>query len=124
MDSLHGQLGQLLNDAQALLADIAPGASGSQFGYQQLNGGAVHSGWQGKTSGMQSMLTSQHPAIYSIVAMQAEVRTIEFWRSIICECTATFFYVLIVCSVATITTVTNDPGQTTYCALRYDSTDN
>ena len=32
MDSLHGQLGQLLNDAQALLADIAPGASGSQFG--------------------------------------------------------------------------------------------
>ena len=32
MDSLHGQLGRLLNDAQALLADIAPGASGSQFG--------------------------------------------------------------------------------------------
>ena len=39
MDSLHGQLGRLLNDAQALLADIAPGASGSQFGrkYDSLN---------------------------------------------------------------------------------------
>ena len=90
-------------------------------GYQQFNGGAVHNGWSGKTSGLQSMLTSQHPPIYSIVAMQAEVRTIEFWRSIICECTATFFYVLIVCSVATITEVANDPvRQTTYCALRYD----
>ena len=32
MDSLHGQLGQLLTDAQGLLADIAPGASGGQFG--------------------------------------------------------------------------------------------
>ena len=36
MDSLHGQLGRLLNDAQALLADIAPGASGSQFGEELL----------------------------------------------------------------------------------------
>ena len=36
MDSLHGQLGRLLNDAQALLADIAPGASGSQFGEEIL----------------------------------------------------------------------------------------
>lgn len=94
-------------------------------GYQQFNGGAVHStGWAGKPSGVQSMLTSQHPPIYSIVAMQAEVRTLEFWRSIIGECAATFFYVLIVCSVATITMVTQegrnviDPGTTTYCALR------
>jgi hypothetical protein len=38
MDSLHGQLGQLLNDAQALLADIAPGASGSQFGMSFISG--------------------------------------------------------------------------------------
>ena len=94
-------------------------------GYQQFNGGAVHStGWAGKPSGVQSMLTSQHPPIYSIVAMQAEVRTLEFWRSIIGECAATFFYVLIVCSVATITMVTQegrnviDPGTTTYGALR------
>ena len=84
----------------------------------------MHSGWAGKSSGLQSMLTSQHPPIYSIVAMQAEVRTLEFWRSIIGECAATFFYVLIVCSVSTITMVYKegkmvmDPGTTTYCALR------
>lgn len=33
--------------------------------------------------------------------MQAEVRTLEFWRSIIAECLATFFYVLLVCSATT-----------------------
>lgn len=29
--------------------------------------------------------------------MQVEIRTLEFWRSIISECLASFFYVFIVC---------------------------
>ena len=33
-------------------------------------------------------------------SMQAEVRTLEFWRSIISECLAAFFYVFIVCGAA------------------------
>lgn len=32
--------------------------------------------------------------------MQAEVRTLEFWRSIISECLASFFYVFVVCGAA------------------------
>lgn len=38
--------------------------------------------------------TTQRPS------MQAEVRTLEFWRSIISECLAAFFYVFIVCGAA------------------------
>lgn len=33
-------------------------------------------------------------------SMQAEIRTLEFWRSIISECVASFFYVFIVCGAA------------------------
>ena len=33
-------------------------------------------------------------------SMQSEVRTLEFWRSIISECLAAFFYVFIVCGAA------------------------
>ena len=33
-------------------------------------------------------------------SMQVEVRTLEFWRSIIAECLAAFFYVFIVCGAA------------------------
>ncbi|KNC31445.1 Neurogenic protein big brain, partial [Lucilia cuprina] len=33
-------------------------------------------------------------------SMQAEIRTLEFWRSIISECLASFFYVFIVCGAA------------------------
>ena len=29
------------------------------------------------------------PAVYSMLAMQAEIRTLEFWRSIIAECIGT-----------------------------------
>ncbi|XP_037897381.1 neurogenic protein big brain isoform X2 [Glossina fuscipes] len=32
--------------------------------------------------------------------MQAEIRTLEFWRSVISECLASFFYVFIVCGAA------------------------
>ena len=38
------------------------------------------------------------------IQFQAEIRTLEFWRSIIAECVATFFYVVIVCSVTTSST--------------------
>ncbi|RWS24602.1 neurogenic protein big brain-like protein [Leptotrombidium deliense] len=31
--------------------------------------------------------------------MSEEIRTLEFWRAIIAECLATFFYVFLVCSV-------------------------
>ncbi|KAJ9583749.1 hypothetical protein L9F63_021912 [Diploptera punctata] len=41
-------------------------------------------------------------------SMQAEVRTLEFWRSIISECLAAFFYVFIVCGAAS--GATNAPG--------------
>ena len=34
-------------------------------------------------------------------SMHVEVRTLEFWRSIISECLAAFFYVFIVCGAAT-----------------------
>jgi len=33
------------------------------------------------------------------VSMQTEIRTLEFWRAIIAECIATFFYVVMICSV-------------------------
>lgn len=32
--------------------------------------------------------------------MQVEIRTLEFWRSIICECLASFVYVFVVCGAA------------------------
>ncbi|KDR15027.1 Neurogenic protein big brain, partial [Zootermopsis nevadensis] len=41
-----------------------------------------------------SASTPTHPS------MQVEVRTLEFWRSIISECLAAFFYVFIVCGAA------------------------
>lgn len=31
---------------------------------------------------------------------QVEIRTIEFWKSVICECLASFIYVFIVCGAA------------------------
>ena len=37
-------------------------------------------------------------------SFQAEIRTLEFWRSIIAECVATFFYVVVVCPVTTSST--------------------
>jgi len=33
------------------------------------------------------------------LSMQTEIRTLEFWRAIIAECIATFFYVVMICSV-------------------------
>ena len=33
------------------------------------------------------------------LSMAAELRSIEFWRSIIAECLGTFFYVFLVCAV-------------------------
>ena len=33
------------------------------------------------------------------LSMAAELRSIEFWRAIIAECLATFFYVFLVCAV-------------------------
>ena len=38
------------------------------------------------------------PAVYTLMAMQAEVRTLDFWRSIFAECVATFFYVMMATS--------------------------
>nr|CAD7441467.1 unnamed protein product [Timema bartmani] len=35
------------------------------------------------------------------ISMHTEVRTLEFWRSIISECIGTFFYVFIVCGAST-----------------------
>lgn len=32
--------------------------------------------------------------------MQVEIRTLEFWRSVICECLASFIYVFVVCGAA------------------------
>ncbi|GJQ66964.1 bib [Trypoxylus dichotomus] len=32
--------------------------------------------------------------------MQVEIRTLEFWRSVICECLASFVYVFVVCGAA------------------------
>lgn len=34
------------------------------------------------------------------VPMQVEIRTLEFWRSVICECLASFIYVFVVCGAA------------------------
>ena len=44
------------------------------------------------------------PAVYSMLAMQMEIRTLEFWRSIIAECIATFIYVLLVLNVTSAST--------------------
>lgn len=33
--------------------------------------------------------------------MQAELRTLELWRSVMAECLATFLYVAVVCGAAT-----------------------
>ncbi|RWS21880.1 neurogenic protein big brain-like protein [Leptotrombidium deliense] len=36
---------------------------------------------------------------YERKSMSTEMRTLEFWRAIIAECLATFFYVFLVCAV-------------------------
>lgn len=32
--------------------------------------------------------------------MQVEIRTLEFWKSVICECIASFIYIFVVCGAA------------------------
>lgn len=34
------------------------------------------------------------------VPVQVEIRSLEFWRSVICECLASFIYVFVVCGAA------------------------
>lgn len=36
-----------------------------------------------------------------LMPMQAELRTLELWRSVMAECLATFLYVAVVCGAAT-----------------------
>ena len=90
LDSLHAQLIHLLENAQSLLADSSPTSiSGTHHPYQRGMGGGHH-----------SVTTTGHHhhhqvAVYSFTHMQAEIRTLEFWRSIIAECIATFFYCVI-----------------------------
>lgn len=46
---------------------------------------------------LDAMRHESPPQLPHRLSMQAEVRTLEFWRSIISECLATFFYVFVVC---------------------------
>lgn len=105
-DSLHAQLGWLLENAQSLLADSAP-PSTTGGGNPYYAGGSGR-GAHGSTIGQAP------PPVYSFVAMQSEIRTLEFWRSIIAECMATFVYVMIVLSVST---TSSEHTQQTNCAL-------
>lgn len=86
LDTLHSQLNTLLENAQYLLLQSDPTFQTQNNYYNQSN---PYGNPTSKTP----------PAIYSLISMQSEIRTLEFWRSIICECTATFFYVLIVLSI-------------------------
>lgn len=45
-----------------------------------------------------------------ILPAQAEMRTLEFWRSIISECLASFFYVFIVCGTAAAVSPSGSPA--------------
>lgn len=48
--------------------------------------------------------------------MQVEIRTLEFWRSIISECLASFFYVFIVCGAAVEGSASSSPLATSLAA--------
>lgn len=97
METIHAQLTTLLENAQYLLSDTAA----SSF-YGQLPSSSGRYGATGSGPGGTAALPQ--PPVYSFLAMQAEIRTLEFWRSIIAECIATFFYVMIVLSVSTAST--------------------
>lgn len=84
----------LLENAQFLLSDYYGLGSGKMGGMHQQYGAS------GTGPGGSSATITQLP-VYSFLAMQAEIRTLEFWRSIIAECTATFFYVVIVLATGT-----------------------
>ena len=98
MDHIHSQLAQLLDNAQRVLAESGATVNGYPHDYGKMSAAA----------------SQPQPAVYSLVAMQAEIRTIEFWRSIFAECVATFFFVVIVCSV---TTSSNENDMQINCAL-------
>lgn len=51
-----------------------------------------------------------------LLPAHAEMRTLEFWRSIIAECLATFFYVFTVCGAASAVTSGGSTAQTVLAA--------
>ncbi len=70
LDSLHVQLGTLLENAQWLLADSAP-SSTSGYGYHgAANMGAAGGAYGGYGSSRHQPLHAHQPAVYSFLAMQ------------------------------------------------------
>ncbi|CAB4066878.1 unnamed protein product [Lepeophtheirus salmonis] len=61
--------------------------------------------YSSSTTTSSSTTRAKRPPIYGFVAMQAEIRTLEFWRSVIAESVATFFYTALICSVNTSSTL-------------------
>lgn len=51
-----------------------------------------------------------------LLPMQAEMRTLEFWRSVIAECIATFLFVFIVSGAASSSVTGGSPTSTTLAA--------
>lgn len=47
-----------------------------------------------------------------LLPAKAEMRTLEFWRSIISECLASFFYVFVVCGAAAAVAPASSQGLT------------
>ncbi|XP_046687377.1 neurogenic protein big brain-like, partial [Homalodisca vitripennis] len=45
-----------------------------------------------------------------LLPAKAEMRTLEFWRSIISECLASFFYVFVVCGASVAVAPSGSPG--------------
>ncbi len=78
LDSLHVQLGTLLENAQWLLADSAP-SSTSGYGYHgAANMGAAGGAYGGYGSSRHQPLHAHQPAVYSFLAMQ--VSSHLMWR--------------------------------------------
>ena len=65
LESLHAQLGTLLENAQSLLADSAPSSASGHAYY----GGAGQFGGS-QRSGTPATATAQPPAVYSFINMQ------------------------------------------------------
>lgn len=55
-------------------------------------------------------LRRDDPSPPRLLPAKAEMRTLEFWRSIISECLASFFYVFVVCGASAAVAPTGSQG--------------
>uniref|UniRef100_A0A0K2ULT0 Aquaporin n=1 Tax=Lepeophtheirus salmonis TaxID=72036 RepID=A0A0K2ULT0_LEPSM len=102
----QGQLGMFLEQGTSLYEALTGSYNSytTQGGYYDVQG-RPRPYYSSSTTTSSSTTRAKRPPIYGFVAMQAEIRTLEFWRSVIAESVATFFYTALICSVNTSSTL-------------------